>query len=266
MIGDQILLNSGDSVSRVLPIEKEADRYKIEFESGFRFNPVEMVGTINDVVIETGIAVSYLVEVENCETNKVIYSYEIDNSTKKDLIPCQSRIQPRACYKLFITILDPGQPAVSLYYEATPGKEVPPNKSRISYFGIVLPVLLCAAILGLVVYFRKRRQTPPAPDLDVIQIGQYQFNKRGMTLSFKDETTELSGKEADLLHLLCNSENETLKREHILEVVWGDEGDYVGRTLDVFISKLRKKLMADTRIKIINIRGIGYKFVVDGQG
>ncbi|MBL6447968.1 winged helix-turn-helix transcriptional regulator [Fulvivirga sp. 29W222] len=87
-----------------------------------------------------------------------------------------------------------------------------------------------------------------------------------MTLSHKYKTTELSGKEADLLYLLYSSENQTLKREYILKVVWGDEGDYVGRTLDVFISKLRKKLVADTSLKIINIRGIGYKFVIGNRG
>jgi DNA-binding response OmpR family regulator len=48
-----------------------------------------------------------------------------------------------------------------------------------------------------------------------------------------------------------------------LNKVWGDEGDYIGRTLDVFISKLRKKLEADSSIKIVNIRGVGYKLVMD---
>ena len=65
--------------------------------------------------------------------------------------------------------------------------------------------------------------------------------------------------------MLYTSENKTLEREHILNVIWGDEGDYVGRTLDVFISKLRKKLIADTNLKIENIRGIGYKFVMNNQ-
>ncbi|MTI23944.1 response regulator transcription factor [Fulvivirga kasyanovii] len=267
MIGDQILLHSGDSTSRVLAIEKEADRYKIEFESGFRFTPEAMVATINQVVTETGIATSYLVEVENCETKKVIYSYEVGNSTTKDLIPCKLRVQPKACYKLFVTILDSNQSALSLYNNnnAVPAKEASSSKSQISYLGIAASVLFCIAMLGLFIYFRREKQVIPK-DPNMILVGQYRFDKKAMTLSLKHETTELSGKEADLLYLLCHSENQTLTREYILEVVWGDEGDYIGRTLDVFVSKLRKKLIADASIKIINIRGIGYKFIIDNQG
>ncbi|MBT8195742.1 MAG: winged helix-turn-helix domain-containing protein, partial [Bacteroidia bacterium] len=70
-------------------------------------------------------------------------------------------------------------------------------------------------------------------------------------------------KEADLLLLLYNSANTTVERETILIRVWGNDGDYVGRIMDVFISKLRKKLEADTSVKIVNIRGIGYKLVMD---
>ena len=65
----------------------------------------------------------------------------------------------------------------------------------------------------------------------------------------KAQSIELSSKETDLLFLLFSNENTTLEREHILNVVWGDEGDYVGRTLDGFISKLRKKLEADASVK-----------------
>lgn len=100
-------------------------------------------------------------------------------------------------------------------------------------------------------------------DPDLITIGDYQFNKRNMTLSHQDASIELTSKEADLLFLLYNSSNKTLERENILNVVWGDDGDYTGRTLDVFISKLRKKLVADSSLKIVNIRGVGYKFVVN---
>lgn len=66
-----------------------------------------------------------------------------------------------------------------------------------------------------------------------------------------------------MLDLLYTNLNQTVNREHILQVVWGDEGDYLGRTLDVFISKLRKKLGADSNLKIVNIRGIGYRMVLN---
>jgi DNA-binding response OmpR family regulator len=66
-----------------------------------------------------------------------------------------------------------------------------------------------------------------------------------------------------LLLLLHESANTTVAREVILNRVWGDNGNYVGRTLDVFISKLRKKLEADSGVKIVNTRGVGYKLLID---
>lgn len=66
-----------------------------------------------------------------------------------------------------------------------------------------------------------------------------------------------------MLDLLYTNINQNVTREDILQIVWGDEGDYLGRTLDVFISKLRKKLETDPNIKIVNIRGVGYRMVLE---
>ena len=68
-----------------------------------------------------------------------------------------------------------------------------------------------------------------------------------------------------MLLLLYHAVNTTVEREVILKDIWADDGDYIGRTLDVFISKLRKKLEDDTNVKIVNIRGIGYKLVLNGE-
>ena len=84
-----------------------------------------------------------------------------------------------------------------------------------------------------------------------------------MILIRQEKTIELTSKESDLLNLLYESVNNTVDRETILNKVWGDEGDYVGRTLDVYVSKLRKKLENDSTIQLKNIRGIGYKLIVD---
>jgi DNA-binding response OmpR family regulator len=84
-----------------------------------------------------------------------------------------------------------------------------------------------------------------------------------MLLIREEKTIELTSKESELLNLLYASANETVERDIILNKVWGDEGDYVGRTLDVYISKLRKKLGNDASIQIKNIRGIGYKLIIE---
>jgi len=114
----------------------------------------------------------------------------------------------------------------------------------------------------IVLIYLKNKKSKNNTDTDIFKLGKYFFDKKGMTLSLNKEFTELSGKESDLLFLLYSNENKTLKREYILQEIWGDEGSYIGRALDVFISKLRKKLEADSSIKIVNIRGVGYKMVI----
>ncbi len=115
----------------------------------------------------------------------------------------------------------------------------------------------------MVSFFLWKRRNKSTGDPNLIPLGEYHFDKRNTELLIEHQRIELTGKEADLLLLLYNAVNTTVEREVILNMVWGDEGDYVGRTLDVFISKLRKKLKADSSVKIVNIRGVGYKLVMD---
>ncbi len=261
MIGHQLLLNSGDSTSLILPVEKEKDRYKIQFGSEFQFNPDELVVTIDSIVKLTGITEGYIVEVKKCGTDEVIYSYEMGNSANSDLVPCAARTQPKACYTLFITLLDESRSGASLQIISEQTKGSSPGKGQPNYFMIVLLVILLVMGIGLFFYLRKKK---PSRKLNehIICLGEYLFDKKNMVLSYGNEKTDLSGTEADLLFLLYTSENKTLERDHILKIVWGDDGDYIGRTLDVFISKLRKKLEADPSVKIVNIRGKGYKLIL----
>lgn len=258
MIGHQVLLRSGDSSSRILPIKKENDRYRIQFASKFEFYPEELVATINQVVNETGIATSYIVEVEKCDTGEVVYSYEMNDLEQTDIIPCRSRVQPKACYNILFTLIRPAEPIAlqDVTQGASNGSSF--KAGQVTY--AILALLLIFMLGAFVFLWRKRRNAIVDPNL--IPLGDYQFDKRNTELLFKDQRTELTGKEADLLLLLYNAVNTSVEREMILNKVWGDEGDYVGRTLDVFISKLRKKFEADPKVKIVNIRGVGYKLVI----
>jgi hypothetical protein len=261
MMGHEVLLSSEDSSSRVLPIEKEVDRYGIAFENELQFRPEVLVATIDSVVKKTGIASRYIVEVEECVSGKVVYSYEIGGSVKQDLVPCANRMLPKACYRIFFTIVEPND-LTSFFY----GPPVKSSKEGLleakggDFLAFGIPVLALLLLIGLLLYSQKKKPKTEQ-DPDIASLGAYQFNKKSMELSFKGEIIELSSKEADLLMLLLNSVNSTVEREHILKTIWGDEGSYIGRTLDVFISKLRKRLEADTRVKIVNVRGVGYKLI-----
>jgi len=253
MIGHQMLLFSGDSTSRVLPIQKSANRYVIQADADFQFAPKKLVTIIDNVLKKAHIASHYLVEVEDCHTKQIVYSYQIGNSSKSNIVPCSGRKQPKACYQVSITLLDNTQSAAS--------HPLSKKVSQTNYF-LAIP-LTCGLLLLTGLLFFRRNNTPSKNTSHIIRLGNYRFDQRNMVLMLEGQTTVLSGKEADLLLLLFNAANTTLERGHILQSVWGDEGNYVGRTLDVFISKLRKKLADDASIKIVNIRGIGYKFVLN---
>ena len=87
----------------------------------------------------------------------------------------------------------------------------------------------------------------------------YIFNYSKQTLLFKDESELLTNRESELLFHLYQKKNEILDRTFILNKLWGDDDFFNARSMDVFISKLRKKLQKDSTIQIINIRGFGYK-------
>ncbi|NND51379.1 MAG: response regulator transcription factor [Flavobacteriaceae bacterium] len=261
MIGHQVLLNYGDSISRVLPIVKEGDRYKIPFNTEFEFKPQELINTVNRVITETQLANSYIVEVENCETGEVVYSYEMNYLEQTDIIPCQSRTQPKSCYSLLVTLIDPiGIDQANLeVITNTTSPSISSSGLLYAFYGLLL------AFAVLIGYFLWKRRKTSAIDPNLIPLGEYKFDKRNTELLIQHKRIELTSKEADLLLLLYNAANTTVERERILNRVWGDEGDYVGRTLDVFISKLRKKLEFDSKVKIVNIRGVGYKLVMDNS-
>ena len=261
-VADEILLMAGDSISTVKPIVQEGNRYTIGFNSEFSFQPVVLMAVVDSVLKGSEVTASYFLEVLNCEDNAIVYNSMNEGvaiTDSVDIHSCGVREYQVGCYKIAITYYGNQDDTI----KATEG----PNVSVVPFFDPSDPyswfLVVGAALLvfSAYAYFRRKKELQIADH--IIPIGAYKFDQRNMHLTFKGETVELTSKEADLLFLLHSSKNETVERDTILRIVWGDEGDYVGRTLDVFISKLRKKLSDDPAIKIANIRGVGYRLVVD---
>lgn len=97
----------------------------------------------------------------------------------------------------------------------------------------------------------------------VFQIGQYQFDYQQKTLSLGDDAKYLSMKESQLLKALCEKMHSNLHKAEALKKIWGSDSFYNGRSMDVYISKIRKYLSKDKNVAIINLRGIGYKLLVE---
>jgi two-component system OmpR family response regulator len=94
------------------------------------------------------------------------------------------------------------------------------------------------------------------------EIGKYSFNAKLRVLKTSDEELKLSPKEAALLNLLCQHKNDVLPRERALKQIWNEDTYFTGRSMDVYIVKLRKYLAGDTSVEINNLHGNGYSLVV----
>ena len=98
-------------------------------------------------------------------------------------------------------------------------------------------------------------------NIENIKIGAYSFNLTKQILELETISEQLTHREAQLLFYLYEKKNQVLDRTFILNKLWGNDDFFNARSMDVFISKLRKKLKKDENIKIINIRGFGYKLI-----
>ncbi len=104
-----------------------------------------------------------------------------------------------------------------------------------------------------------RRSKPTTDPTHTYRIGKYTFNYANLTLQHDSQVQALTQKEADVLRLLCRHLGKALKREEILLQVWGSDDYFLGRSLDVFISRLRKHLNHDSSIEIANLHGVGFR-------
>lgn len=104
--------------------------------------------------------------------------------------------------------------------------------------------------------------TPAAPASGVLSIGQYQFDHPKQRLHYLGSEEALTHREAELLKRLYDQRNQVLERTTVLKELWGDDNFFNGRSLDVFITRLRRYLKHDPQVQIINVRGIGYKLML----
>jgi len=116
------------------------------------------------------------------------------------------------------------------------------------------------ALLKRVASKEPAEQTAPQTHF---QIGDYTFDYTTQMIHYKGQQQKLSTKEAELLQLLCLKKNSVLTREEALLSIWHDDNYFNGRSMDVFLSKLRKYLREDPKVEILNVHGKGYKLLVN---
>ncbi len=249
-IANRVLRYTGDTTSTVLPINRLTENeFELPFESGFSFKPDSLVRIIDGIISSNDLPDNYIVNVIECNTAKVIFGYAVLGVNKKNIVPCLGRQQPSKRYCINIKFEESSWFIRNLY-------------------------LVGLSLLGIgLMFWGVQRLKKEKPDTEqkseemlnnktAIQLGKYEFYAEELLLIFESEKISLTLKEAKLLSIFAANLNQIIDRNHLQKEVWENEGVIVGRSLDVFISKLRKKLEQDPAVKLTNIHGKGYKLEV----
>ena len=244
-IGDELLLQSGDHTSRVLPVEKISENeYRIRFQKDLTFQSDSLVNTTRRLLAKDPLTRDYIVNVLNGGDASVAYGFAISGNKKDDIVACKGRTQPTARYVIDI--------------------KFKPAGISIARNGYVLGSLTLLAFVGFIYSgsVKPQRALPKSQFTDKFVLGPVLFDAQERQLTINKKTIDLTGTETRLLLIFALSPNKTIERSRLQKEIWEDEGVIVGRSLDMFISKLRKKLEPAPDINIVVVRGKGYKLEV----
>ncbi|WP_025764100.1 response regulator transcription factor [Dyadobacter tibetensis] len=109
---------------------------------------------------------------------------------------------------------------------------------------------------------RYKKESSPLPETQIYPIGSLSFDYAHQQLKSPEKTTKLTSKESELLLLFCQNINQPISRSFTLKTIWGDDSYFNARSMDVYITKLRKYLREDPSIQIMNLHGEGFKLMV----
>lgn len=247
-IGHEVLLHSGDSTSRVLPVKKPGDNeYQISFENEFTFQPDSLKAIVSRSLAKDQLAKNYVVNVMSCSGASVIFGYAISENENNNIVPCSGRKQVKNCYVIDLKF----QQSDMSYWQ---------KGSLIGGLCLLIPIGLLASSTSK---NRKNKvESSPVEVDDPIKIGNTLFDPKKQQIITAGLATELTAKENKLLLIFAHSPNALIERSRLQKEIWEDEGVIVSRSLDMFISKLRKKLENDLTIQLTNIHGKGYKLEI----
>ncbi len=250
--GHRLLLASGDSTSRIPAIKKlNADTYVLQLSKPFDYN--QLPSLLQESFDLHGLKNNYDVAVMDCKTNKLQLGYNFLDYSKSKEVACIGREQVMSCYNVKVT------------FSASENNP----KSNPVWWTLGLGL----AFIGVSYVVLARKKSAPAPLIKTpdeqpiekptrLHFGESSMDVENQLLYSANTQHNLTFREAKLLHLFIKHQNQVLDRDFILKSVWEDEGVTVGRSIDVFVSRLRKLLQEDTSLKIAAVHGVGYRLEV----
>jgi DNA-binding winged helix-turn-helix (wHTH) protein len=254
-IAHRLLLHIGDSTSRVQPVKQVSPyEFMIPFETGFSFKPDSLVRIIGEVITAHQLPQGYIVNVSECSTGEVIFGYAIMGTQQTDIVPCGGRDQPVLRYCINIKF-----------------QEQPKSSNKLAYIAGISFIIIGLGASAMLLYKKKNKITEPvvtemaSANTTATGIGRFLFFPEQLLLVLDEEKIILTNKESKLLGIFAQQPNQIIDRSKLQKEVWEDEGVIVGRSLDVFVSRLRKKLEKDTAVQLVTVHGKGYKLEISNN-
>jgi Transcriptional regulatory protein, C terminal len=250
-----LLKQSGDSTSTIAPLKKSGENsYLVKMEHHFNYDSLPIL--LKNSFALHGITEGYDVEVWDCKNAELVLGYNSIDFSNGTGITCGGRNQAVSCFNFKVIFRD--MPSIA-------------SQKPIVYvlFGALSAFIIGFAFYYFYVFSRKKsdkpieKDTPQVDEKHLVHIGKSIFDTHNQIVFIENISQKLTFREAKLLNLFCEHKNELLDRDFILKSVWEDEGVLVGRSVDVFVSRLRKILKEDDTLKITNVHGRGYRFEVE---
>ena len=244
-----LLAQSGDSTSLIPPVIQgiEPGSWIIRLERPFEY--LALPGLLQESFDLHGITTEYDVMLLNCENDELLLGYNKRDFTEQNDPPCGTREQNGHCYNIQVTFAGTANQSSSMGW----------------LLWTTLPAMFA---LGYFLYRNLKKQPDPAvpPESQdekakspVIMLGHSVLDAANQSLTVAGVRHELTYREAKLLQLFFRHPNQLLERDFILQNVWADEGILVGRSVDMFVSRLRKLLRTDDSLRIATVHGVGYR-------
>lgn len=262
---DRLFDIAGDKTSTIPPVEEVSPgEYLLRLKNNFAYD--SLPSFLEGALAQLGVDEPYYVTVNDCLDNLLVLGYS-QEAVKEGQVACGGRVQKAGCYNLSVVF---------------PNRRKSAGGNTWTWAALALGVV--AAFAAGYFYKRSRQKEAlpnepiaPAPSEEapntlastiqahhstLLRFANTEFDPTNQFVRIGDIRQPLTFREAKLLHFFVQNANQVLERDAILAAVWEDEGIIVGRSLDVFVSRLRKILQKDTSVKIANVHGVGYRLEV----
>lgn len=241
---DRLLRMAGDSTSRIPAIQQmKPNLWRIEMPESFHYE--NLPGQLQASLDAYNINLSYEVTIRTCEEDIIDLGFHQRDFLHDSIVPCGGRKSPEGCHYVEILFADAGA------------------EKLLSVSNSLLVSILLLTGAGFWWWAKRKSNAESSPAIktaeEAILFGQSKLFVANQMLECNGTQLQLTYRETKLLRLFAEHLDQLLERSFILEHVWADEGVQVGRSVDMFVSRLRKKISHDPGLRLSAVHGVGYK-------